>query len=113
MHVNVLVPGGDVAAGAAETVESDRSRDIERRGGSGSGAATAQLVVEPLVAPTSAAAIAHFFASGMRIRGREVAVLYDGTGMQERAYGFTGLAVWIDGVLVARAPRLRRFVIAL
>lgn len=101
--VHVLLPT-DLAAHA----EAERSTSP----GFGAGGA-ALLVVEPLVEIGTPAAVKYFATSGMLVRGRQVAVAYDGTGGERPRYGIRGLAVWLDGVLVAQAPGLRRLVVRL
>ena len=101
--VHVLLP-----TDAAAHAEAERSTSP----GFGAGGA-ALLVVEPLVEIGTPAAVTYFAASGMLVRGRQVAVAYDGTGGERPRYGIHGLAVWLDGVLVAQAPGLSRLVVRL
>lgn len=71
-----------------------------------------QLVVDPLV-PTEpdARGLRWFAARHMPVQGRLVDVAYDADG--SRYGGGAGLAVWVDGELVASAPTLRRLVVPL
>lgn len=83
--------------------------------------AEALLVVEPLLAespcddaappPAAEGIICYFVASAVRVRGHEVAVTFDAQGA--RRYGVRGLAVWLDGRMVAHARKLRRLVVPL
>ena len=52
-----------------------------------------------------------FAARHMPVQGRLVDVAYDADG--SRYGGGAGLAVWVDGELVASAPTLRRLVVPL
>ena len=92
--------GLHVELGRAEGAGHDRQSPLQDL--------AALLVVEPLF---DAGALSHFAASSIRIRGRDVAVAFDGSGGAH--YGFRGLAVWVDSALVAHRPTLDRIVVPL
>lgn len=66
----------------------------------------ATLSVEPLFLPEQ---LSYFAAAGVRLRDKAVEVLYDRDGSHYG--GAPGLAVWLDGELVARSPRLERLAV--
>jgi hypothetical protein len=69
-----------------------------------------RLVVEPLLEEGQ---LEWFCASSLLVYGREVAVTYERDGWRCGKAGVAGLALWLDGRLVAHAPSLRRLSVPL
>lgn len=109
--VGIHVELGDEIA-KAEAAEAGRSAEDEYgAGGEGPkqlGPMAAQLVVDPLFEPSQ---LPWLHVAGVLVRGREVAVVYDRDGT--RFGKGKGLAVWLDGALVAQARAPRRVVVPL
>jgi hypothetical protein len=108
-----LVLGGLVGVHVIDarlpTATGDAKVGAVRRGPDERGPPLATLVVEPLFVPGEQ--LRWFSASGVRVRGRDVAVAFDADGSRYR--GPPGLRVWLDGRLVANAPTLRRLTVPL
>jgi len=110
--LRVLLPASadSSTSAVAAAVEVERTwRDSGNEGDT----QVVTLVVDPLVEPSSPEAVTYFFASAVHIQGVQVAVAYDGTATGARRYGIDGLAVWVNGVMVAHAPNLRRIFVRL
>ena len=66
------------------------------------------LVVDPLV---EAGQLSWFAASSLQVHGHELSIMFDADGAHYG--GDAGLALWIDGLLAAHSPILRRLVLPL
>ena len=104
--VGIHVENATVVRASAAT-----SSGVTSSGATGPGRGVAPcLVVEPLI---GAGQLAWFSASSVRVQGREVAVAFDADGTHFSEDGVAGLAVWLDGRLVAHAPTLQRLAVPL
>ena len=104
--IHVVLPTDDESASSEAATSA--ATPLSHRPASAASDSSATLLIEPLFAP--ARQLTWFAAVGVRVRGREVDVLYDADGA--RYGGAAGLAVWVDGRLAAHAPTPQRLAVA-